>query len=177
MRKRGLALLVTFGAIVFLVITLGLIAVVPAMLRALELEGTVAQIVRIGVWPALLVLAMSAFAAIYRYTPDRSDPQVQWVTWGAGIATLLWLAGSALFTVYVGNFGTFGATYGALAGVIVLMLWLYLSSFVVLLGAEINAELERQTRVDTTVGTPEPRGSRGAVVADATPDEAGGQRR
>ena len=176
-RKRGLALLVTFGAIVFLVITLGLIAVLPAVLRALELEGTVAQIVRIGVWPALLVLAMSAFAAIYRYTPDRSDPQVQWVTWGAGIATLLWLAGSALFTVYVGNFGTFGATYGALAGVIVLMLWLYLSSFVVLLGAEINAELERQTRVDTTVGTPEPRGSRGAVVADATPDEAGGQRR
>ncbi len=74
-RKRGLALLVTFGAIVFLVITLGLIAVLPAVFRALELEGTVAQIVRIGVWPALLLLAVSAFAAIYRYTPDRSDPQ------------------------------------------------------------------------------------------------------
>lgn len=92
-------------------------------------------------WPLLAVVVTGALAVVYDVAPDRAEPR-RWVTAGAVIAAVLWLLGSALFTVYVENFGRFGETYGALAGVVVLMLWLYLSAFVVLLGAEINAELE-----------------------------------
>lgn len=169
LRKRGLALLFTFGAIVFLAVTVGLIAVLPAVLSELGLGATAERVIRIGMWPLLAVVVMGALATVYKYGPDRDRPRTRWVTWGAVSATVLWLAGSSLFTLYVENFGTFGETYGTFAGIIVLMLWLYLSAFVVLLGAEINAEAERQTRVDTTIGEPAPLRARGAVVADTTP--------
>jgi membrane protein len=169
-RKRGLALLLTVAAIVFLLITLGLIALLPAALGTIGLDETGTLLARIAVWPLLAILVIGALAVVYGVAPDRTRPQRRWVTWGAVIATVLWLIGSALFTVYVENFGQFGETYGALAGIIVLMLWLYLSAFVVLLGAEINAEMEKQTMVDTTVGDAEPLGRRGAVKADTMPN-------
>lgn len=173
--KRGLALLLTVGAIVALLVAVGLIAVLPALLDTLGL-GRVGEIaVRIGTWPLLAALAMGGLALLYKVAPDRDDPQFRWATWGAGVATVLWLLGSAAFTLYVENFGDFGATYGAFAGIIILMLWLLLTAFIVLLGAEINAEMERQTQQDTTVGEPAPIGQRGANPADTTPQDLEGE--
>lgn len=166
LRLRGTALLLTLCAIVFVLVSLALVAVVPALIERwpLGVLGTVvAQVAR---WGLLVGLVTVALAVIYRIAPDRDAPRMRWASPGALLATALWVAGSALFSLYVNNLGSYDATYGALAGVVVLMLWLYLTSYVVLLGAEINAESERQTRVDTTRGEPEPMGSRGAAAAD-----------
>jgi membrane protein len=169
--KRGLALLFTLGAIVFLALAVALIAVLPAILGGLGLGETGELAVRVGQWVLLAAMVVGALAAIYKYGPDRDRPQMRWVSWGAVIATILWLVGSAGFSLYVENFGNFDETYGTFGGIIVLMLWLFLSAFVVLLGAEINAEIERQTARDTTEGAPEPIRTRGAVAADTTPDD------
>jgi membrane protein len=114
---------------------------------------------------------MTTIAAIYRIGPSRNPAKWRWISWGAAAATLLWLAASALFSLYVTSFGNFNETYGSLGAVIVLMLWLYLTAFFILLGAELDAELEHQTRRDSTVGPDEPRGSRDAFVADHHPDD------
>ena len=172
--KRGLALLLTVGGILFFSIAVALVAVLPAALGSLGLGGlgqTLANVLR---WPLLAVLLIGALAVVYRLAPDRDDPRMRWVTWGAGVATVLWLIGSALFSFYINNFGSYNETYGALAGVIILLLWLFLTSFVVLLGAEINSEMEHQTAQDTTAGDPQPIGQRDARMADtvATGEES-----
>ena len=172
LKKRGLALLFMFGAIVFIAVTFTIIAVVPAVLGVVGLGGPAEVAIRILQWPLLAMLMLGALATVYKYAPDRADPQLRWTSWGAAIATVLWLLASAGLAVYVEYFGEFDETYGTFAGIIILMLWLYLTSFVVLLGAEINAESERQTLHDTTTGAPQPRGQRGADVADVTPGEA-----
>src|SRR5690606_20881769 len=107
---------------------------------------------------------------IYRYAPDRERAKWRWVTWGAVTATLLWLAASGLFSLYVSNFGSYNETYGSLGAVIVLLMWLWISAFVVLLGAEIDAETEHQTARDSTTGPEKPMGERGAFVADHVGD-------
>ena len=168
--KRGLALAFTLGGLVFLLVALGLIAVLPAVLGTLGLGPAAERAVRIGQWPLLALMAMGAMALVYRYAPDRDQAQLRWVTGGAILGTVVWLLASAAFTYYVEVAGDFAETYGALAGVIVLMLWLLLTAFSILLGAEFNAEAERQTVVDTTVGDPQPIGQRGAHVADTQPD-------
>jgi membrane protein len=116
---------------------------------------------------AVLVLGL---AVVYRVAPDRDAPRFRWVTPGSTAATVLWVVGSVLFSLYVDNFGSYNKTYGALAGVIVLMLWMYLTSYIVLLGAEINSETEYQTDRDTTRGQPQPMGRRGAAKADDAVD-------
>ena len=173
-RKRGLALAFTVGGLVFLLLALGLIAVLPAVLGTLGLGPAGERAVRIGQWPLLALVAMGAMTLVYRYAPDRAQPQLRWVTGGVLLATILWLVASAGFTVYIVVAGNFAETYGALAGVIVLMLWLYLTAFSILLGAEFNAESERQTVVDTTVGDRQPMGQRDAHVADTHPDAPAG---
>lgn len=162
LRLRGLALLFTLGMIVVFVATLGLLAVLPAVVNS-SAGQVVANVVR---WPLLAVLMAVALAVLYRYAPDRDNPKLRWVTWGAGIATLLWVVGSVLFTIYVSNFGHYNKTYGSLGAVVVLLLWLYLSAFIILLGAEINAEMELQTAKDTTKGPEQPMGTRQAYAAD-----------
>jgi membrane protein len=169
LKLRGVALLLTLGAVVFLVLTLALIAVVPVVLQVVPLGpvGTLlAQVVR---WALLFALVVVGLAVIYRMAPDRNPPKLRWVTLGSVAAALLWLLGSAGFSLYVNFFDNYNSTYGAVAGVIVLLLWLYLTCYVILLGAEINSEAERQTTCDTTVGQPRPMGQRGAVVADTMP--------
>ncbi len=169
--KRGIAILLTLGAILFLLVAIGLIAVLPAMLSTLGL-GQAAQIaVQVARWVLLTAMMVGALAVVYKYGPNRDKASFRWISPGAIVATVLWLIGSALFTLYVNNFGKFGETYGSLAGIVVLMLWLLLTAFIVLLGAEINAEMERQTRTDTTVGKPRPMGQRGANPADTTPSD------
>jgi membrane protein len=169
-KLRGIALLLTLGAVVFVLLAVALVAVVPVLFGALGLGGiglVLAQVLR---WVLLVVLVVCALAIVYRVAPDRDSPRFSWVSTGAIVATVLWVVASVLFSLYVSNFGSYNKTYGALAGVIVLMLWLYLTSYLVLLGAEINAESEKQTSRDSTTGPETPRGQRGAEAADAVAD-------
>ncbi len=171
-KRRGLAILLTLGAIVFVVVAFAIIGVLPAILGRLGLGTFALTASSIGGFVLLAVLMMGALAVVYKIAPHRDDPQMRWVSWGAVVATVLWIIGSLGFFFYVNNFGSYNKTYGALAGVIVLNLWLFLSSFVVLLGAEINSELEHQTRKDTTVGRPRPLGMREAEKADSVGEAA-----
>jgi membrane protein len=121
-------------------------------------------------WPALGLLMSIALAVLYRFAPDRKNPQWRWTTWGATGATVLWAVTSAALFAYVQNLGTYEATYGSLAGVAISMFWLWLTVLLVVLGAAVNDEAERQTSRDSTVGAERPLGQRGAVVADSTPN-------
>jgi len=147
--------------------------VVPVILDNLGLGPVGEFVARWGRWPLLAALVLLGLGIVYRYAPDRDNPQFKWVTPGAIVATVLWLVGSGLFSLFVSNFGNYGATYGTFAGIIVLLLWLYLTGYVILLGAEINAELERQTARDTTVGEEKPLGTRRAEAADTVAPPAG----
>ncbi len=169
-KLKLMSLGMVLGSIVFVLITFGLVAVVPAVLHALPLGvvGTIlAQVVR---WVLLLAVFAGALAALYRLAPDRDAPRFSWVSLGAVVVTVVWAIVSVGFSLYVDNFGSYDKTYGAIAGVIVLMLWLYLTCYLVLLGAEINAEAEHQTAYDTTEGEPQPMGTRDAEMADTLPD-------
>ena len=170
-KRKALAILFTLGAILFAVVAIVLIAVLPVLLDEFIPNGVVRVLIEVGRWVGLLVAVMVALAVLYRYAPDRDAPQLKWASVGAVVSTVIWLIASLGFSLYVDNFGSYGKTYGALAGVVVLLLWLWISMFVVLLGAEINAEAEQQTGVDTTVGEPRPRGSRNAVKADTLPGD------
>src|SRR5207302_9032989 len=110
-------------------------------------------------------------AVLYRVAPNRDDPKFRWVSIGAGVAVVVWILASLGFSFYVNNFGSYGKTYGTLAGVVVLLLWLWLSIVAVLLGAELNAEAESRTVKDTTTGPERPMGERRAVKADIAPSD------
>lgn len=163
---RGLALLLTLGAILFLAGAFLVLTVVPAALEDSALGDVSRWAVVILRWPALALAWIAGLAALYRVGPDRQDAQWRWVTPGAVLATVLWLAGSALFSFYTSSFASYNETYGALGAVVITLLWLQLTAFAILLGAELNAELEHQTLADTTTGEPRPLGRRGAVMAD-----------
>lgn len=171
LKRKLLALGLTLGAIVFVVVTLSLVAAAPAVLDDVVGSGPARWGLEAGRWLFLLAMMVMVLAILYRVAPDRADAKVSWVSVGAVVATLGWLVASLGFSLYVDNFGSYGETYGALAGVVVLLLWLWLSIYLVLLGAELNAEAEQQTIVDTTTGDPEPLGDRGAVKADTVPGE------
>jgi membrane protein len=160
------ALLMTLGAILFVLISLSLIAALPALLGHLGLPESIQSLLAWLRWPLLAVAVVLGLAVLYRYGPDRQNPKWSWVSWGAVIATVLWLAASALFSFYASNFGNYNETYGSMGAVIILMMWFFISAYVVLLGAEINAEMEHQTEQDTTTGAPRKRGEREAHVAD-----------
>jgi membrane protein len=166
LKLRGLSLLLTLGAIVVAVTAVALIAVFPGFVDSLGLGRAGELAASIGRWVVLALLVLAALAVVYRYAPDRAKPRWRWVSWGAVVALVLWLLGSVGFSWYVDNFGKYNQTYGALAAVIILLLWLFLSAFVVLLGAEFDAETERQTARDTTTGPSRPLGQRDAEVAD-----------
>lgn len=165
-KLRGLALAMTVAGIVLLVAAVALLVVVPNVLDAGGTEGLARAGLLVVRWPLFGVLALVGLAVIYRYAPDRDDPRWRWVSPGAVFATVVWVAASILFSLYTANFGRYNETYGSLGAVVVLMLWLYITTYVIVAGAEINAELERQTAFDTTEGRPEPLGERGAYAAD-----------
>ena len=116
---------------------------------------------------------MLGLAVLYRYAPSRNAPEWQWASVGAVVGCLVWLVASAGFAFYVSNFGSYNESFGSLGGVIVLLMWFWISAFVILLGAELNAELEAQTRKDSTRGHDRPMGERGAVKADTLGEAAG----
>lgn len=165
-KLNAVALALTAAGIVFGIVTLSLIAGLPAALNVLNISGVVATVATVLSWVVLLGVIMAGLAVIYRYGPSRDEPQWRWVSWGAGVGTTLWLVGSILFSVYVANFGSYGKTYGSFGAVVILMMWFWLSAYAVLIGAELNSEMEHQTRADTTAGRPQPMGHRDATVAD-----------
>jgi len=159
LRRRGLALAFTLGAVVVFLVLVALVAVFPAVVDGGFLLG-------LGRWLIVLSVFALSLGAIYRYGTDRRKPRVAWVTVGALVATGFWLVASAVFSLYVTEFDRYSRTYGTLAGVVVLLVWMWLSCVAILLGAEINAEAEHQTDADSTVGPDLPRGEREAVKAD-----------
>jgi membrane protein len=173
LKLRGLSLVLTVGAVLFATIAIGVIAVLPALAEELPFGSLGQTLVQVGSYVGLAVGFALGLAVLYRYAPDRDAPRWQWVSWGAVIATVVWILGSVAFSVYVSNFASYGETYGSIGAVIVLMLWLVVTAFAIILGAEINSELEAQTAKDSTVGHPEPMGRRDAVKADEVGEPAG----
>lgn len=160
------ALVFTAGAILFVVASIGLIAVLPTALAFIDTSGTLATAVLWLRWPLIMCIAIVALAVVYRWGPSRTPARFRWITPGAVVAILLWLAGSIGFSYYVENFASYNKTYGSLGAVVILLFWFYLTAYCICLGAELNAELEHQTRRDSTTGNDQPFGSRGAFVAD-----------
>ncbi|MGX1398286.1 membrane protein [Bradyrhizobium japonicum] len=165
-KLNAISLGFTVGGIVFVLAALGGVVAVPIALQFVGLSNAADLLIRIGRWPALFVALALALSCIYRFGPSREAPRWRWITWGSAAATFLWLAASGLFSFYAANFCSFNETYGSLGAVIGFMTWLWLSAIVVLLGAELNAEMEHQTARDTTTGRPKPLGVRGAKMAD-----------
>jgi membrane protein len=168
-KKRLLALGLTVAAIIFMVIILGLVAVSPPLLKVVFGTGALRWVLQIVGWLIVLVLVPAALALLYRLAPDRDAPRMKWASVGAVVATLIWLAASIGFSIYTSTFGNYAKTYGVFAGIVVLLLWLWLTMYAILLGAEINAEAEQQTIADTTKGEEKPLGERRAVKADSNP--------
>jgi membrane protein len=156
--QAALSLGFTLAALVGFLLTIVLGIAIPV-----ALVKVAAGVLRLAL---LWCVAVLGLAVIYRYAPAREHAQWRWVTWGSAIAATAWLVASALFGFYVQTFGNYGKAYGALGGVIALLVWFYISSVIVVLGAEANAEMERQTFRDTTVRGGAPLGERGAYAAD-----------
>jgi len=163
----GLAL--TFVMIIGFIVASAVTLAIPIVLETLPVPNWLDWAVSLIRWPIFALLAILGLGLIFRFGPSRRSAKWRWLSPGALAATALWVAFSVAFSAYVRNFGSYTETYGALAGVIILMTWLWLSAFIVLLGAELNAELEHQTERDTTRGEARPKGLRGAVVADTSP--------
>jgi membrane protein len=165
-RLNAVSLAFTTAGIAFVLIAIGSIVGVPMALQYVGLESITKVLVNVVRWPVLLAVVVLALAAIYRYGPSRDTAQWRWITWGSAFAGITWLIASGLFSWYAANFGTFNKTYGSLGAVIGFMMWIWISAIVVLLGAELDAEMEHQTARDTTEGPPQPLGTRGAKMAD-----------
>ena len=165
-RRRGLSLGLTLGSLAFGVLAIVLIAVLPSALADSDFATGTRWVIDVLRWPLLAGGMLVGLAVLYRWAPDRSDARWVWVTPGTLLGLVIWLGGSGLFSVYAANFGRFQATYGSLASIVVMLLWLFVSAYAVIMGAEFNAESERQTFRDTTTGPARPLGDRGAYAAD-----------
>jgi membrane protein len=160
------SLFFTICAIVGAGLAVTLVVVFPLLLAAFGVTSFDHPFVAYLRWPVLFALIILALGVLYRYGPSRRLAKWRWISVGSVFAALAWLLVSALFSWYLGNFANYNATYGALGAVVGLMMWMWLSTIVVLVGAELNSEVEHQTARDTTVGPEKPLGARGAVMAD-----------
>ncbi len=165
-RLNAISLAFTFGAIVFIMLALFAVVVLPVALKFVGLERQTEFLLTVLRWPAIFVVVAFAVALIYRHGPSREKAKWRWLTWGSVVASLLWIGVSMLFSWYATNFGNYNETYGSLGAVVGFMVWIWLSTITVLLGAELDAEMEHQTAKDTTEGPPKPLGARGATMAD-----------
>ena len=143
-RLNAVSLVFTILGLVFILIALAAVVVLPILLSYIGLESTIHQALQFGRWPLLLAGIALALAVLYRFGPDRQHAKWRWITWGSATAALLWLAASALFSWYAANFGNFNKTYGTLGAAIGFMMWMWISAMVLLVGAELDAELECQ---------------------------------
>lgn len=167
LRLTVLACLITLGLLlagIVAIFAIGALAFLENLMPGAP--DFVISAIRVGFWLLAALAASMLLSAIYRFAPDRRHARWRWLTPGSLLATIGWLAVSLGFGVYAANFGNYGATYGALSAVVVTLMWLYLSAYILILGAELNSEIEHQTARDTTVGRPKPLGERAAYVAD-----------
>ncbi|WP_158808818.1 YihY/virulence factor BrkB family protein [Beijerinckia sp. L45] len=156
----------TAGALVFLLIVMAAVVVLPIVLNFVGLEGSTDLLVRVARWPAVLVLLALFLAVLYRLGPSREAAKWRWISWGSAFAALTWIGLSIGFSWYVTHFGNYNKTYGSLGAVVGFMTWIWLSTTVILVGAQLNAEMELQTAKDTTTGRDQPIGNRGATRAN-----------
>lgn len=171
LKRTALKLILTVGAILMTLVTLGVITVIPAVVDMLGIPGEVGTLINLARWPLLMIVAMVAITILYRYGPDRDHPRWQWTSVGSVVAVLLWLLGSIGFSLYVRNFASYNETYGSLGAVVILLMWFWLSAFIVLMGAELNSEMERQTQRDATVRGKGPMDEQDAPAAGSLGDE------
>ena len=170
--KRGYVrlTLVTLGftvaSLVFVLLAMAAVVVLPVALKFVGLDEVAKTLLSVLRWPLMLVVVAGLLSVIYRYGPSRARARWRWVSWGGGVAAVLWVLVSLAFSFYVSNFGNYNKTYGSLGAAIGFMTWIWISCMVVLLGAELNAELEQQTARDSTTGPERPLGQRGATKAD-----------
>jgi membrane protein len=170
LERTIVALLLTVGAIVMAFCAGFAVLSVPILREWLQLDELLQRFVFYARWPAVAVIFWLSLVVFYRYGPSRAKARWSWVSWGAAAATALWLGGSAVLAGYVAREDRYHSAYGSVGTVVLVLAWFFLSAFSVLLGAALNAELERQTRVDTTSGGNRPAGARGAIVADTLGD-------
>jgi membrane protein len=165
-RLNLISLLFTVGAIVAVLLAVSGVVVFPLVLAWFGHTSFDEPIIGYLRWPVMCVLIIAGLAVLYRYGPSRRPAKWRWMSIGSAFAASAWLAVSSLFSWYLGNFANYNATYGALGAVVGLMMWMWLSTIVVLVGAELTSEIEHQTSRDSTVGPEKPLGIRGAVMAD-----------
>lgn len=165
-KKTGITLLFTLGAIITGIIAVAFVIAFPALIDKLGLPSLLQTVLALVRWLVLAGIVYLVFLMLYKIAPHRATPKTKWVTPGAIFGTVVWMAGSLLFTFYINNFGSYDKTYGSIAAVIILMLWFFLTGFIILLGAELNSEIEHQTSIDTTTGGVKTMGNRGAYFAD-----------
>lgn len=173
LRLAFVSLLFTLGAIITVIVALGAIVVIPAILAFVGLGGLPATLISLARWPILFALIVIGIGLLYRFGPSRKPARWRWISVGSLLAASLWVAASALFSWYVANFSSYNETYGSLGAVIAFMVWMWISTTIILLGAELNAELEHQTARDTTTAPKKPIGSRGAQMADSVGEATG----
>jgi membrane protein len=148
-KRNALALLLTLGAIAGAALTIAMVVLLPPVIRFLGLAPSLRDTIAYSRWPILAVAVAAGLAILYRYGPSRGRPSWALASCGAVVATALWLAGSALFSLYVSSFGSFNRAYGSIAAIVVLLTWFLLSAYAMLIGAELNAVLERLARDPT----------------------------
>lgn len=172
-KLKAINVVMTLCLIIGILTAVGIVAAMPTVAAVVSKNAQFTTFVLILRWPLLFILGVFGIAMLYRFGPSRRKARWRWLTPGAALACALWVAGSVGFSRYVQSFGSYNETFGALGGVIVLLTWLWLSAYIVLLGATLDAEMEAQTRLDTTVGKDRPLGQRGAVKADTLGDLSG----
>ena len=172
LRLKIISLALTVGSVLFIVVAFAVVALLPALLAKTGLGASGRVVVGLLRWVLLLGGMTVGLAVLYRYGPDRDEARWRWVSPGAVIAAATWVVGSVIFSIYTANFARYNETYGSLGAVVVLLLWLFLTALVVIIGAEINCEIERQTARDSTVGPERPMGLRNATAADTLGETA-----
>lgn len=165
-KLNAVSLAFTIGGVVGVLFAIGLVVVTPVVLSMVGLGSATDMLIRFGRWPVLGLILLLALAILYRYAPSRRSPKWRWISVGSVAATLTWIIGSGLLSFYLANFGHYDATYGSLGAAIALMIWMWMSTIVILFGAELNSEIEHQTIEDSTTGAAKPLGRRGAKIAD-----------
>jgi membrane protein len=158
--------LFTIAGICFVIVAIAGVVLLPLVLKFVGLASRTEWLLSVLRWPVLFLTIVVSLACIYRYGPSRRGARWRWVIWGSVVGAVLWIAASMLFSWYVASFDSYNHRYGSLGAGVGFMVWLWISAVIVLLGGELNAEMEHQTANDTTEGSPRPLGARGAMMAD-----------
>lgn len=165
-KLNAVSLAFTLGGLCAILASIGLVIAAPIALSTIGMGPVADAALQYGRWPALALMVMLGLAVLYRFAPSRKTPKWAWISVGSALATFTWIAGSVALSYYLENYAGYDATYGSLGAAIGLMMWMWMSTIVVLFGAELNSELEHQTAKDSTDGSGKPMGARGAQVAD-----------